>query len=273
MRAFSTEKAARDWYQGLFGTTPGDFVTEIDACLADHAQARRLFDRLGVEAAVILAILIEAPEGLPLETLVFEAVTIIGDDARHGIDRVQKAGLLFEIRPYSYYGSRGNQPSALNLLPGPLASWLRPVLAGLLRASRSAPAADPRAPSGRDTSWPEAMVVAAVATLRPRLTSGRLFKKDDERLGMLLAPANLPEPAEAIVDRLRQGMVIDGDDADPPRLHPRWTAVTAWAERSPAERVRERLRAWGRPPWRRRSAWAPRSSGVSSTRAWPPACA
>ena len=242
LRGFSSGKEAARWYEELFGGSPRDFVTDIDACLADRAQARRLVDQLGVEAAVILAILTEAPDGIPLETLVFEGVTILGDGIKQGIDRIQKAGLLFQIRPYNSYGYRNNRVETLHVLPAPLVSWLRPVLGGLLLASRPTPAADPPPPSDRDGSWPEAMVLAAVASLQPRLTSGRLFKRDGERLATLLAPANLIEPAETIVDRLRREHLIGGADGDPPRLQPDWTALAAWAERAPTERARQRLR-------------------------------
>lgn len=248
LRAFPTDAAARGWYQRLFGEAPGDFVSDVEARLRDRAHARRLIDRMGPEAAVVLAILVEAPEGVRLETLAFEAVTLIGAGASQGIDRVHQAGLLFEARTYDY---RANQQAVLHLLPGPLRSWFGPVLGGLLRASRSTPAVEPPPQTGRDASWPEAMVLAAVASLRPRLTSGRLFKKDGERLAGLLAPANLPEPVEAIIDRLRQFHLVSCDDVEPPRLEPDWAALAAWAERPAAERVRERLRVRyvGAPAW------------------------
>jgi len=238
LRAFSTEAAARGWYQRLFGEAAGDFVADVEARLGDRAQARRLIDRLGAEAAVVLAILAEAPEGIRMETLAFEVITLIGAGATQGIDRVHQAGLVFEVRPYDY---RNNQQAVLYLLPASLQSWLRPVLGGLLAASRPTPPVEPSPHSARDANWPEAMTLAAVASLRPRLTSGRLFKKDGERLAGLLAPANLPQPPEAIIDRLRQLHLLACDDSEPTRLEPDWTALAAWAERAAAELVRERL--------------------------------
>src|SRR5688500_6172389 len=153
LRAFPTDTAARGWYQRLFGESTGDFVTDVEARLRDRAEARRLIDRVGAEAAVVLAILVEAPEGMRLESLAFEAGTLIGAGASQGINRLHQEGLLFEARSYDY---RPNQQVIRHLLPSPLRSWLGPVLGGLLRASRSTPPVEPPPQTGRDASWPEA---------------------------------------------------------------------------------------------------------------------
>jgi hypothetical protein len=238
LRAFDDPARGGEWYTTVFGAAPGDLRRDLRARLADDGEAHRLVARLGVEAAVPLAILAEAPAGIPLATLVYETVALIGSAAQQAIERV--AGLMFESRAYDYRFYARGQP--LFLLPAPLAHWLRPAVAGVLRAGDPPPPpSQASATPAADLGWREVMALAAVATVRPRVTSGRLFKKDQERLVALLAPAGLGEPMEVTIERLRALRLLRLVFEDAGRLEPRWRAASAWAEQPASERLRQRL--------------------------------
>ncbi len=232
------------WFEILTGERfAGDLRKQVTALLADEDRRRQIVDSLGPEGQVFLALLVEATAAATEVVLHTEAIKLLGAaGANRGLNAVISRGLLFRPGVPSPY--QGNDHPRM-WLPVILSRWLAPELRGLLTASApvlDVPATEPDGPA-TDPSAGDLLVLAALATVRPRITGDRLYKKDAERVAAVLGH----EPSagtDATLTWLRARTLVRVDRDDTAwRLRPRWNRIEAWARLAPGVRTREALAA------------------------------
>lgn len=220
-------------------------------------------DALAPEGQAVLALMVEAEAPVMETVLIDEVVRLIGPArVQAGFDQVMRAGLWFRALNNSPYA--GDDEPTISM-PIALRRWLGPELRGLLTASQPAldlpqTGLDPTtALAPGDPAFDDLLTLASLASVRPRVTGDRLYKKDAEKLASLLG---LPgwEAADDRIGRLRARRLVDvrrDDDGEPAagnvfRVQPQWRAAETWAGEDPARRGRDILAAVRRDPvWTR----------------------
>jgi hypothetical protein len=232
------------WAEALTGQRlQGDFNRNLTEILASPTSASKVLDSLSPQATVALALLVENDEPWFETLFVLELSRVIGPTCvPAAVSELTSRGLWFTARPSASWIKEN-----VTALPDVLKTWLRPEVAGLLRATDKAieiPETETTsAPIAFDPGLDLAFLLAGVATLRPRITvnDGRLFARERTKLAALLKQPDSFELDNLVGELSGFGLLQVKDSGNQPRLEPNWQAVEEWAVLPASDRVRMQL--------------------------------